>query len=389
MSAGGVRMKVRLLSMVAVMALLGGCGSGGVPPPPTPSSPGTSSGPDAAAIAVLTPTASPAPSASLQSAEDRLHRALSAGAPWQATATLEGTIGGVEGTLSGTLAVRGNDLDLKLVTTIGGNQTTVRQVVAGGSSYVKFEDQTWQLVPQDASHPRPSSFRTALMTVGCSESPAGTLVIREDGADAIARALGMADPGSAEIGAEATMTLRPDGNPHRLRLGLDGVAGRWDVEYAFDSSATVEPITAPAGAVSLWHSDVFLLLYPVDWEVHSIGKAPEILDLFSSANGVVTVWCEPTKFSLAAWTADGVRAYSEDWSARPTGSWTGEYGANTWSVTDWAEATAYGDPGTAMAAATVHGGMGCDVTVFVPSFGDREALLGEFGRLLVSFNFLN
>jgi hypothetical protein len=42
-----------------------------------------------------------------------------------------------------------------------------------------------------------------------------------------------------------------------------------------------------------------------------------------------------------------------------------------------------------MAAATVHGGLGCDVTVFVFSWGDREKLLGQFDRVVASFTFLN
>lgn len=331
---------------------------------------------------------SPVPSASSQSAEDRLHWALSAGSPWQATARLEGTIGGSKATVSGTVAARGNDLSLTLITTFADKATTVRQIVVGGSSYVRYEDQTWQLVPQDAAHPRPASFRTALMTVGCSEPKPGTLVMTEDDALTIAEALGMVDPGTTDVGAEATMKLRPDGNPDRLRLGFDSDAGRWDVEYAFDTSAKVDPITAPEGAVALWRQSAFLLLYPVDWEVNSSGQAPEIFDLFGSPNGVVTVLCTPARLSLKDWTADGVRHYTELWGAKPTDSWTDTYGSNTWNVTDWATATTEGIPGTAMVAATVRDGFGCDVTVFAFSSGDRETLLAQFGHVLATFTFL-
>ncbi|HEU4921416.1 MAG TPA: hypothetical protein VFT20_16895, partial [Candidatus Limnocylindrales bacterium] len=339
------------------------------------------------AMAASSSVDSPVPWSS-QSTEDLLHRALSAGAPWEAAATLEGTIGGSKGTVKGTIAARGDDLSLALVRTFGGESTRVRQVVVGGRSYVKYRDQAWQLVPQDETHPRPASLRSALMTVGCSSPQPGTLAMTGDDAVTVAEALGMVDPGTTGVDAEATITLRQDGNPDRLRLAFDSAIGRWDVAYAFETSATVDPIAPPAGAVAVWQQSLFLLLYPLDWEVQAIGQAPEIYDIFSSADGVATVWCEPTRMSPTEWTADGVRAYSEEWGAKPTEWWSVTYGANTWNVSDWAEATVAGDTGTSLVAATVHGGFGCDVTVFVVSSGDRERLLGAFGHMLASFTFL-
>ncbi|HSL34853.1 MAG TPA: hypothetical protein VK871_14470, partial [Candidatus Limnocylindrales bacterium] len=78
-----------------------------------------------------------------------------------------------------------------------------------------------------------------------------------------------------------------------------------------------------------------------------------------------------------------------EWGASPTDTWTDTYGANTWNMTDWSKATVADEAGTAMLAATVHGGFGCDVSVFVFSSGDRETLLGEFGHAIASFKFLN
>lgn len=303
---------------------------------------------------------------------------------------MEGTIGGGKGTLTGTIAVRGDDFSMSMVRTFGGEPTGVRQVVVGGWSYVRFKDQAWQLVPQDEAHPRPASLRSALMTVGCTEPEPGTLVMTGDDAVTVVQALGMVDPGTTDIGARATMTLRQDGNPDRLRIGYDSAVGRWDVTYAFDASATVEPLTVPADPVAVWEqSDAFQFLYPVNWQVNSIGEAPEILDLFASPNGVVMVWCEPTRLSFKGWVADGIRHYTEYWAAKPTDSWVDTIGTNAWSFADWEKATFEGEHGTAMVAATVNDGLGCDVTVFVFASRDRETLLQAFGRVLASFTFLN
>jgi hypothetical protein len=374
--------------MLVLVPLLAGCTGGGGRSTPS-SAPPIPSGPEATVSAVPSSRGSPPASTWPQSTEDRLHRALSAGAPWQVAATLQGTIG-TKGTVTGDLAARADDLSLALVTTFGAEATLIREVVVGGSSYVRYKDQAWQLVPQDAAHPRPASLRSALMTVRCTEPEPGTLSITGEDAVTLAEALGMVDPGSADVGAEATMTLRPDGNPDQLRLRFDSDAGRWDLAYAFDKSASVTPIAAPDGVVAMWEQRaVFRLLYPVDWNVNPIGKAPKILDSFVSMDGIVDVWCEPTNLSLKEWTVDGVRAYSGRWGAKPTDNRSVRYGSKSWNVTEWDKATLQGDRGTAMAAATVHGGLGCDVTVFVFSWGDREKLLGQFDRVVASFTFLN
>ena len=266
---------------------------------------------------------------------------------------------------------------------------TMREIVVGGWAYVKYQDQAWQLVPQDSAHPRPESFRTALMTADCAESEPGSLQMLGDDAIAIAEALGMVDPGTTGISAEATLMLRPDGNLHRLELDFDSDVGRWAIAYAFDAAPKVDPISAPQDVVAMWQQPgAYVLLYPQDWRVESIGNEPDIFDAFTSTEGHVVVWCVPAVPSLVDWIADGAAGWVDWWGAQPTKHSTETYGSNDWQIAQWPSATFRGEKGGAIVASSFNDGLACDVAAFDPEGGD-DAFFDDVRLMLRSFTFIN
>ena len=118
--------------------------------------------------------------------------------------------------------------------------------------------------------------------------------------------------------ARLNFAAEADGTLTRLQLVVphgDSLIIAVDFEIsAFGDRVAVEPPTTwstiePAGA------DAFSIGQPLGW-ASNIDDSSIVLGAPDRTSSVVVYW-EPTDFELAAWIADGVRAYGEHWRAKP------------------------------------------------------------------------
>jgi hypothetical protein len=306
---------------------------------------------------------------------------------------MEGTAGGDLAKTAGTFAIRGDDWTMTITMTAAGSDHTTEQLVVGGENYLRAPGGTWRHdLPENGFVPVPT-LRRALASASFTEPQPGRLETTGDDAVAVAYALGMSDPSVRCENAVVTLALDARGSPATMHLGFDGILGRYEIDYTFDSEPEVAAFAAPGDAVALAvESGKFTLLYPDGWTHRSLGEGSDVFDVFQppDSSEVLFVYCVDSEASLKRWTALGRADYSEQWAATPTHTESGTFGDVTWNLSEWAKATIDGTKSSAMVAASVHNGLACDIAWYgAPRTSTDARVPPAFVQVLNSFVYRN